>query len=72
MLPKPSRGRATIETDTTGPGHHRAPEEPATWLDIAAAEAWLREHLPPGEPIHITDEKVLDRAAAVITGRTRA
>jgi hypothetical protein len=35
-------------------------------LDLAAAREWLREHLPPEEPIHVDDAAVLDRAAVLV------
>jgi hypothetical protein len=35
-------------------------------LDLAAARAWLRDHLPEGEPVELSDEATLDRAAAVV------
>jgi hypothetical protein len=35
-------------------------------LDLAAARDWLRDHLPKGEAVELSDELVLDRAALVV------
>lgn len=35
-------------------------------LDLAAARTWLRDHLSEGEPVELSDEATLDRAAAIV------
>lgn len=37
-------------------------------LDLEAARAWLRAHLPKGEPVELRDPVVVERAASVIRG----
>lgn len=35
-------------------------------IDLDAARAWLRDHLPEGESIVFSDEAAIERAAAVV------
>jgi hypothetical protein len=39
-------------------------------LDVAAARRWWRDHLEPDESVHVADEAVLTRAAALLASTT--